>query len=232
MFSHRNICLILESSKHKIEFEENSVHISYLPMPHVFEKVLFNLSIMSGFKVGVYSGNVLKLLEDIQILKPTFFASVPRLLNKIYDSLNNKVEALKFPMKNIIKSVLEKKAKNLEEKGELKNFFLDIFTKKFRAALGGRVKYIITAAAPIDLKVMNFLKIAFSCPFIEAYGQTEGTGLEFGTSIYDHRASGHVGGPVFNGLFKLVDVPELDYLSTDKDQNGNPTPRGEIWFKS
>lgn len=128
------------------------------------------MSIIHGFKVGVYSGNVLKLLEDIQILKPTFFASVPRLLNKIYDSLNGKVNALSFPMKNIITSVLDKKAKNLAEKGEVKSFWLDIFTKKFRAALGGNVQYVITAAAPIDSKVMNFLKIAFSCPFVEAYG--------------------------------------------------------------
>ena len=170
MFSHRNLCSIIEASKQKIHFDEDSIHISYLPMPHVFEKVLFNLSIIYGFKIGVYSGNVLKLLEDIQILKPTFFASVPRLLNKIYDSLNAKISALKFPMKNIITSVLEKKQKNLEEKGEIQNFWFDLLTKKFRAALGGNVKFIITAAAPIDQKVMNFLKIAFSCPCIEAYG--------------------------------------------------------------
>lgn len=55
----------MEASKHKIDFNEDSIHISYLPMPHVFEKVLFNLSIIHGFRVGVYSGNVLKLLEDI-----------------------------------------------------------------------------------------------------------------------------------------------------------------------
>lgn len=191
-------------------------------MAHVFEKVLFNLTIIYGFKLGVYSGNVFKLLEDIQILKPTFFASVPRLLNKIYQSLTTKVDALSFPLKQIVSKVLKKKAENLEKEGELKNKFLDIFTKKFRAALGGRVEFILTASAPIDKKVMDFLKIAFSCPFIEAYGQTEGTGLEFATSVYDNRASGHVGGPSFNSVFKLVDVPELDYLSTDKDQDGNP----------
>lgn len=99
MFSHRNICMIQEAIKHKIHFEESDVHISYLPMPHIFEKVLFNVCIQYGYKLGVYSGNVLKLLEDIQILKPTFFASVPRLLNKIYASLNTKIDALKFPLK-------------------------------------------------------------------------------------------------------------------------------------
>lgn len=40
-----------------------------------------------------------------------------------------------------------------------------------------------------------------------------------------------MGGPILNIEFKLVDVPELEYLSTDKDENGNPRPRGEIWVR-
>ena len=43
--------------------------------------------------------------------------------------------------------------------------------------------------------------------------------------------SGHVGGPLPHNEFKLVDVPDLSYLSTDKDKEGNPRPRGEIWFR-
>lgn len=39
---------------------------------------------------------------------------------------------------------------------------------------------------------------------------------------------GIVGGPVPQNEFKLIDVPEMSYLSTDKDENGNLSPRGEI----
>ena len=40
--------------------------------------------------------------------------------------------------------------------------------------------------------------------------------------------SGHVGGPFPNNEFKLIDVPEMNYTCEDKDENGDPSPRGEI----
>lgn len=43
--------------------------------------------------------------------------------------------------------------------------------------------------------------------------------------------NGHVGGPQVNMDFKLVDIPDMNYLSTDVDAKGNPAPRGEICFK-
>lgn len=51
--------------KEKFELNENDVHISYLPMPHIFEKALFATAAICGFKIGVFSGDVKKLLEDI-----------------------------------------------------------------------------------------------------------------------------------------------------------------------
>ena len=47
----------------------------------------------------------------------------------------------------------------------------------------------------------------------------------------DDPYSGHVGGPVPHNEFKLVDVPELDYYISDKDDLGNNSPRGEIWVR-
>ena len=43
--------------------------------------------------------------------------------------------------------------------------------------------------------------------------------------------AGHVGGPAIIAEYKLVDIPELNYTSKDKDAQGNPTPRGEIWVR-
>jgi long-chain acyl-CoA synthetase len=61
--------------------------ISYLPLAHSFEKVLFTAALLVGVSIGYYSGDPLKLLDDLAELKPHFFPSVPRLFNRIYDKI-------------------------------------------------------------------------------------------------------------------------------------------------
>jgi len=63
-------------------------YISYLPLAHAYEQLLFVRAAVLGMKVGFYSGDVLKLVsEDIPALKPHYFPSVPRIYNKIYGKI-------------------------------------------------------------------------------------------------------------------------------------------------
>lgn len=61
--------------------------ISYLPLAHSFEKFLFVTTLIGGGRIGYYSGDPLKILDDLQVLRPTIFPSVPRLFNRIYDRI-------------------------------------------------------------------------------------------------------------------------------------------------
>lgn len=69
------------------ELTEKDCYISYLPAAHSFEQCLFAFSCNTGCKIGFFGGNVLKLTEDMGVLKPTLFPSVPRLYNKIYGKI-------------------------------------------------------------------------------------------------------------------------------------------------
>jgi long-chain acyl-CoA synthetase len=100
-----------------------------------------------------------------------------------------------------------------------------------KTVLGGNVKYMLTGSAPISTEVRKFMKICFACPFAEGYGQTEGLGGSFLTDPEDP-TMGHVGGPIPHLEFKLLDVPEMNYFSTDKNENGELVPRGEILVRS
>jgi long-chain acyl-CoA synthetase len=66
---------------------ETDTSISYLPYAHIFEQACFVFSLARGFSHGYYSGDPLKLVEDIQTLKPTFFATVPRILNRVHGKI-------------------------------------------------------------------------------------------------------------------------------------------------
>ncbi|KAL5484661.1 hypothetical protein EMCRGX_G021198 [Ephydatia muelleri] len=62
-------------------------HISYLPLAHMFERVVMGMVFMIGARAGFFRGDVKELMNDIQELKPTLFVSVPRLLNRVYDKV-------------------------------------------------------------------------------------------------------------------------------------------------
>jgi len=61
--------------------------LSYLPLAHSFEKLIFVYGLLIGGSCGFYSGDTLKILDDLQALKPTIFISVPRLFNKVYEKI-------------------------------------------------------------------------------------------------------------------------------------------------
>jgi long-subunit acyl-CoA synthetase (AMP-forming) len=54
------------------------VHLSYLPLAHVFERVVQSALWFGGSSIGFYQGNTLKIVEDLKVLRPTIFPSVPR----------------------------------------------------------------------------------------------------------------------------------------------------------
>ncbi|KHJ74727.1 hypothetical protein OESDEN_25657, partial [Oesophagostomum dentatum] len=81
---------------------------------------------------------------------------------------------------------------------------------------------LTTGGAPVIPAVMDFTRIAYGCPLVEGYGQTECAAA--GTlSMPCDTSSGHVGGPSPWAQVKLVDVPELGYFSASN--------KGEVCFR-
>lgn len=207
-------------------FSENDLYISYLPMAHSFEQTLFASAVCNGTKVGFYGGDVLKLTEDCQALKPTMFPSVPRLFNRIYDKINAGLKELQGVKGSLAQRAINSKLYYLENNASYEYYAYDkLVCNKFRNILGGRCRIMVTGSAPIDPKVLNFLKVCFCCPILEGYGQTESCAASTLTIPEDPKA-GHVGGNLPSIKIRLRDIPEMQYLSTDK-----PYPRGEICFK-
>ena len=76
-----------------VHVDETDIYISYLPYGHAFEQCFLVLSMFKGYCHGFYSGDPMKLLDDIQTLKPTMFCTVPRILNRVYSKIQESVAA-------------------------------------------------------------------------------------------------------------------------------------------
>lgn len=231
MISHSNMGSTCAAIDHVVKPRPKEVYLSYLPLAHIMERVLLAYAMSRNYTVCMFNGDVLKLKEDLALFKPHLFASVPRLYNKFYDAIQAQFAQKSGLVKCLINKGVASKLNYLQNGVHYQHSIYDrLVFNKVKNVLGGNVRMAVTGSAPITGEVLDFLKIAFCCPILEAYGQTEGTALEFVTHENDP-ATGHVGGPAITVEFKLVDIPEMNYTSNDVDANGNPTPRGEIWVR-
>lgn len=130
-------------------------HISYLPLAHMFERVVQVALWQAGSSVGFYQGDTLKLMEDIKELHPTIFCSVPRLWNKIYEKVMSGVKAAGGMGAVIFRQAYAAKQYWLT-RNELHHGLYDkVVFSKVKAKMGlDNVRIMVTGSAPIAAHVM------------------------------------------------------------------------------
>uniref|UniRef100_A0A8C8BED2 Arachidonate--CoA ligase n=1 Tax=Otus sunia TaxID=257818 RepID=A0A8C8BED2_9STRI len=180
-----------------------------------------------GAKVGFFQGDIKLLTDDMKTLKPTLFPVVPRLLNRIYDKIQS---GAKSPVKRCLLNfaVIMKMAEI--KQGIIRNDSIwdQLIFKKVQETMGGRVRIMVTGAAPISPSVLTFLRAALGCQIFEAYGQTEcSAGCTF--SMPGDWTTGHVGAPLACNIIKLDDVEEMNYFSSNNE--GEVCIKGPNVFK-
>lgn len=100
-------------------------------------------------------------------MKPTVFVSVPRLFSRFYDAIKKKLDELQGWTKTALEHALEKKMNNVSTNGGYTHRIYDrIFFNKTKAALGGRVRIMISGSAPLLPEVHKFLKVTMSAPLL------------------------------------------------------------------
>uniref|UniRef100_A0A8C3PPG9 Arachidonate--CoA ligase n=1 Tax=Calidris pygmaea TaxID=425635 RepID=A0A8C3PPG9_9CHAR len=180
-----------------------------------------------GAKVGFFQGDIKFLTDDMKTLKPTLFPVVPRLLNRIYDKIQS---GAKSPVKRcLLNFAVTMKTAEIKQ-GIIRNDSIwdKLIFKKVQETMGGRVRIMVTGAAPISPSVLTFLRAALGCQIFEAYGQTEcSAGCTF--SMPGDWTTGHVGAPLACNIIKLEDVEEMNYFSSNNE--GEVCIKGPNVFK-
>ena len=230
LITHENIMSAAGGLADTIPCYPTDRHLSYLPLPHIFERVVIAQIITGGAAIAFYRGDPTLLIEDIVACRPTTIPMVPRVLNKIHDKIMAGMAAKGGVTEKMFKSALAAKTLGLQE-GKMTHALWDrILFNKIKRALGlDCVRHMISGSAPLSPNVLLFFRCLLGVPVGEGYGQTEGSAAASVCHPDDIASLGHVGGPHPCTDLVLVDVPDMGYLSTDTSHNGEPCQgRGEI----
>ncbi|CAH0032081.1 unnamed protein product [Clonostachys rhizophaga] len=205
-------------------------HFSYLPLAHIFGRLMDNLALAESASMGFFHGDMLGLVDDLKLFKPTSFQSVPRLYNRFNSAIRAAtVEAEGF-RGSLSRRVVDTKKASMKlpnGKGHASHFLYDrIWTPKVKAAIGlDRVHSMVSGSAQLDPDVQEFLGAATGIRFYQGYGLTEShaVGLVQHTNDY---STGNIGPPMPCTEICLESVPEFEYTVHDK-----PNPRGELLLR-
>ena len=206
MLSHQNIYSNVMFSKESFPFEDapDSKVLSFLPLNHIFEKMVTYIYLYSGISI-YYAESLDTIGDNLKEIKPDGFTTVPRLLEKVFEKIMAKgAEQTGIKKKLFFWAVaLGEKYDNIQSGGFWYNLQLAIANKliftKWRDALGGNVSFIVTGGAACQVKLLRIFNAA-KIPVFEGYGPTENSpvisvnrkalgGTKFGTV-----------GPVINGI--------------------------------
>lgn len=233
LITHENFISAIAGMQAVFRPEPFDRHLSYLPLAHIFERMVTAQILIAGASIAFYRGNAIFLIEDLQACRPTMLPAAPRVLNKIYDKVQAGMVAAGGIKKKIFDAGIAAKTEGLT-KGHLKHALYDrLLFNKIKKALGlDCIRFLVSGSAPLSATVMVFFRCILGVAIVEGYGQTEGAAAATISHPDDIATAGHVGGPTGSTEIVLVNVPEMGYLHTDMHHQGQPCQgRGEIWVR-
>ncbi|KAM6221243.1 long-chain-fatty-acid--CoA ligase 1 isoform 2-T2 [Rhynchocyon petersi] len=231
LITHRNIVCdcsaFVKVTEKTLVLNASDTHISFLPLAHMYEQLMQFVMLCHGAKIGFFQGDIRLLMDDLKVLQPTIFPVVPRLLNRMFDRIFAQANTA---LKRWLLDFAYKRKEAELRSGIVRNNSLwdKLIFHKIQSSLGGKVRMMVTGAAPVSATVLTFLRAALGCQFYEGYGQTECTAGCCLTIPGDWTA-GHVGAPMPCNYIKLADVEEMNYMAAKGE--GEVCVKGPNVFK-
>ena len=179
MLSHKNIVSNVLNSVKSFPFEEkvNGKSLSFLPLNHIFERMVSYIYIHSGISI-YYAESLDTIAENLKEVQPNLFCTVPRLLEKVYEKIMSKGAALTGIKRKLFDwaVALGNEYDNRKSSSPWYNMQLALANKlifsKWREGLGNRVELIITGGAACQVRLIRIFSAA-RIPIYEGYGPTE-----------------------------------------------------------
>ncbi|WP_297986141.1 long-chain fatty acid--CoA ligase [uncultured Chryseobacterium sp.] len=223
MLSHQNIVSNVLGSDHRIprkrglDYKDTRV-LSFLPICHIFERMLFYLFMYNGFSIH-FAESIDKMGENVKEVKPHYMSVVPRLIEKVYDKIYDKgTSAGGLKTKIFLWALGVNKAKQkIGKPSGIKEIIADkLVFSKWREGLGGNIVTLVSGSAALSERLNKMFQNA-GIPILEGYGLTE-TSPVISVNSFDRLKIGTVG-------------HVLDNLDAKIQEDGEITVKGPSVFK-
>ena len=216
MLTHHNLISNLTASLERVPFDaevgEGERMLSYLPLSHVFERTVTYMYLCLGYPI-YYIENFEEIREDFAYVKPYFFATIPRLLEKLHTAVKVRGQDLSGIKKQLYYWALNR-GENYDPEhpptgfGALLHAAADkILFSKVREMMGGRLIGMVSGGAALSPTVYCFMN-ALGVYCGQGYGQTE-TSPVISVTDPDHMRVGSSGRPLSNVKVRIADDGEI-----------------------
>ncbi|WP_354623942.1 long-chain fatty acid--CoA ligase [Psychromonas sp. MME2] len=200
VLSHNNLCsqIVAAIQRYPLDHSKDRA-LSALPLAHCFERTVVYTYFCQGVPI-YFADDVQKLKEYLPIVEPTIMTMVPRILEKLYSKLHEKIDSSSSLIKALGNWSVQ--VGHQDNANALSKFAADkLLFKKIRSGLGGRLKTVIAGGAALDEHLCRFF-INAGIPIYQGYGLTE-TSPVLTANYPGHNHPGTVG-PAFPDV--LVEI--------------------------
>lgn len=213
MLSHHNIVRNIIDCQNRVPIKSGEKALSFLPVCHIFERMLTTLYQYNGVRLH-FAESMEKIADNIREVKPRLMTVVPRLVEKVYDSIYNKGAELSGIKKSLFFWAIRlgEKYEPYHANGKWYHFKLKIARKlifsKWKEALGGNLRMICGSAA-LQPRLVRLFSAA-GIPIWEGYGLTETSPVISVNCKKNHEWKiGTIGKPVENLQVKIAEDGEI-----------------------
>lgn len=215
MLSHNNLVSNVIDSTPRVPLEHgNSKALSFLPICHVFERIILYLYQYCGIEIYFAESNE-AISDNLKEIKPHIMTAVPRLYEKVYDKIVAKGGELKGIKKALFFWALDLglKFEPYEQNGAWYEFKLKIARKlifsKWKEALGGNINILVSGSAALQPRLIRVFSAA-EMPILEGYGLTETSPVVSVNCPFNHGIKiGTVGRLIDNVEVKIAEDGEI-----------------------
>ena len=224
VISNSNVISSIEHLPEMLNISQNDLTVAYLPLAHIAERLLGHfLKLVYGNQTA-FAESIEDMPNNVRQVGPSIFFGTPRVFEKFYAKIATAIsDATSFQKKiyhwaiSIGKEISISDGSNsffLKSKGWLAKFLI---YNKIMDIFGGRIRYMISGAAPISPDIINFFKW-MNITILEGYGMTETTGI-ISINLPHAVKIGSVGKPYPNTKIKIAEDGEICVMAPQNIKN-------------